>query len=234
MDTKALQLESRFSTPPNSLGYCGQGTAQAKFRKCIIEGKCVGVAKEATKFIVLHPYLKTISEITKQPKFSYKVIEAFWIGNNLLKKASLEDYDLLLDNFEKQGVPKFFVDDLRKNKPKTFIPSHLFQVLHVGVGKASGAVPFNLKTINNCMIRWGKVDKLEKNKAKIKLNSLKKDSQYKLIKKDMSIPYDPEVVSNIKVGSIVAVHWNMVIKVLTKREVDNLVFWTKEVLRRIQ
>jgi hypothetical protein len=233
MDIKALQFESRFSTPPNSLGYCGRGTAQAKFRTCIIDGKCEGVAEEATKFVVLHPYLKTISEITKQPKFSYKVIEAFWLGNNLLKKAKLADYDLLLNNFESQGVPKFFVDKLRENKPKVFIPSHLFQVLHVGVGRASGAVPFNMNSINNCMVRWGKVEKIDNNTARTRLNSLKKNCLYKLVRKTVNIPFEKDIVPNIKTGSVVAVHWNMVTKVLTKKEEKKLEYWTKEVLRLI-
>ena len=40
------------------------------------------------------------------------------------------------------------IDELRESPPKKFIPTHLFQVLHVGVGKASGSVEFNLETIN--------------------------------------------------------------------------------------
>ncbi|MDO8515049.1 MAG: hypothetical protein Q7S14_00985, partial [bacterium] len=62
------------------------------------------------------------------------------------------------------GVPDWLVDDLKNHPPKKFIPTHLFQVLHVGVGRASGSVPFNQETINNCMVsvqngaayHWGK------------------------------------------------------------------------------
>jgi len=245
MDTKALQLESRFSLPPNSLGYCGQNTAAAKFKLCITEGICSGVEEEVTRFIVLHPYLKLLAEISDQPMLSYPVIESYWIGNDLLKKAESAHYDLLLEYFLKQGVPDFFVEELRLKKPERFIPNHLFQVLHIGVGRASGAVPFNIQTINNCMIRWGKVEKItschsretkndKKTKfkcASVNLSSLQKiHESYHLTKLQETVPFNPELVPELKSGDTVAVHWNMIIKILTKEEEKNLIYWTKEVL----
>lgn len=231
MDIKALQLEARFSLPPNSLGYCGKDSAAEKFKDCITDGKCKGVGEELKHFIVLYPYLETIAKIAKSPVFSYQVIESYWIGNDLLKKAKPEHYDLLLKNFEKQGVPDFFVKELKQKPPKVFIPNHLFQVLHVGVGRASGAVPFNLQSINNCMIRWGEVIKLIDGKAVIDLHSLElKNKTYKLVICKETVPINMDLVQGIKTGHIVAVHWNMVIKILTKDEEKKLKYWTKQCL----
>jgi hypothetical protein len=150
MDITALQFCARFALSPNTLGYCGSKTANLK--DCIEKGNCDHVKKEIKKFIVLWPYLKTISEITGLDPFSYEVIEAYWLGNDLLKKVKNEDYEILLKNFIEQGVPKWLVSDLKKNPPKKFIPNHTFQVLFVGVGRASGAVPFNRTTVNKCLI----------------------------------------------------------------------------------
>ena len=102
------------------------------------------------------------------------------------------------EGFDK--VANFFVEELKEKLPEKFIPSHLFQVLHVGVGRASGAVPFNTKTINNCMIRWGKVKRLTQTKATIKLNSLttNRKNQYKLIKIEETVPYDNRLKNNLK------------------------------------
>lgn len=238
MDIKALQLESRFSLPPNSLGYCGKNTAAEKFKHCIRTGECKDVEEEVTHFIVLHPYLKLLADITYKPKFSYQIIEAYWTGNELLKKAKPEHYDALMNYFLEQGVPDFFVDELRHKQPKIFIPNHLFQVLHVGVGRASGAVPFNIHTINNCMIRWGKVVTLENNKANIILNSLDQINEnakiskikYKISKNKELIPFNYDLVPNLKIGDTVAVHWNMVIKILAKEEENKLEYWTKAVI----
>jgi hypothetical protein len=230
---KALQLESRFSLPPNSLGYCGRQSAAFKFKACIIKGECEGVKEEVTKFIVLHPYLKTLSKITGLPKFSLKIIEGYWIGNDILKTAKLKDYSILLNYFKKQGVPDFFVEELKNKKPEIFIPNHLFQVLHVGVGRASGAVAFNIKTINNCMIRWGKIQSLSKNIAKVELNSLKINNKksYSLTLINQSVPFDSKIVPDLKIGDSVAVHWNMIIKILTGNEENNLETWTKKVIK---
>jgi hypothetical protein len=229
---KALQLASRFSLSPNSLGYCGKKSASAKFKKCIIDNKCDEIKDELKNFIVLYPYLKTLSKILGKSYSSYPVIESYWLGNDELKKVRQKDYNLLLNNFVKQGVPDFFVEELRAKKPKRFIPNHLFHVLFVGVGKASGAVPFNLDSINNCMIRWGIVQKIFKNEALVILNSLKKkgENSYTLTKIKSLIPFDSKFTPDLIIGDIVAVHWNLIVKVLTQDEEKNLKFWTEKVL----
>ncbi|PIR43445.1 hypothetical protein COV24_02800 [candidate division WWE3 bacterium CG10_big_fil_rev_8_21_14_0_10_32_10] len=231
---QAVQLGSRFALPPNSLGYCGHDSAPEKFKECVIKGNCSSIKDEFTKFIVLYPYLKTISKITNLPINSYEVIESYWLGNDLLKKANLKHYDLLLENFKKQGVPDFLIQDLMKNKPKKFIPHHLFQVLHVGVGKASGSVPFNLDSINNCMIRWGSVLKINKNSLEVNLNSLDiKNNKYFLVSKLESQEFINGFLPNLKIGDTVAVHWKQVIKILKKEEIKNLEYWTNEILNYI-
>ncbi|KKS65276.1 MAG: hypothetical protein UV35_C0045G0006 [candidate division WWE3 bacterium GW2011_GWB1_42_6] len=157
----------------------------------------------------MHPYLRTLSKITGLPKFSYKVVESYWLGNDKLLKAKNKDYPTLLNFFTKQGVPEWFVAELKSEKPKKFIPTHLFQVLHVGVGRASGSVPYNLESINNCMIRWGKVKKVNKKTAIVSLNSLK------------------------KVKGVLTAHWKQIVKILTEDEIEKIAYWTDEVLKTI-
>lgn len=231
MDQKALQLAARFSLPPNSLGYCGKNTAPAKFIDCVINGNCADVTDELRKFIVLNPYLETLTNITGLDAFSYPVIEAYWIGNDELKKTKQEDYHLLLENFAKQGVPVWLVADLKKNVPTRFIPTHLWQVLHVGVGRASGSVPYNLKTINNCMIRWGKVTTIDKERMAVNLNSLSKNKTgYSLTVSSQTFAYRSGFLPKVAAEDTVAIHWRQVVKKLTKTEVSNLEFWTNEVI----
>lgn len=235
MDKKALILESRFSLPPNFLGYCGQKTAHENFKKCITAGDCTGVPREVTKFIVLYPYLKTLSSVTGLSKLSYPVVESYWFGNDKLSLAKNEHYDLLLDNFLRQGVPDFFVEELRAKKPTVFIPSHLFHVLHIGVGRASGAVPFNMDSINNCMIRWGKIIEITNNSALVDLHSLKTNKTcYVLFKHKEVIPIDHELTPGLKQNQTVAVHWKLIVKKLTSEETEKLDYWTKKVISIIK
>ncbi len=233
MNTKALQLASRFSLPPNSLGYCGHNTAPEKFNSCVINGNCAGVEEELEKFIVLHPYLKTIAELTGKSKFDHEVIEAYTIGNSLLDKIPENGYAKLLDNFLEQGVPDFFVEQLRTEIPKKFIPTHLFQVLHVGVGRASGSVPFNLDSANNCMVRWGNITKVNNSELTVVLNTLEgnlEKKSLKIINKHETLNFNEGFTPKLKVGSTIAVHWNQVIKSLTEKEVEKIDYWTNKVL----
>jgi hypothetical protein len=234
MDTKALQLNSRFALPPNSLGYCGKDSAPEKFKSCVTKGDCKSAADEFKHFIVLWPYLKTISKITELPKLSYQAVESYWLGNDSLKKAKNKDYPILLGNFAKQGVPKWLVEELKSKKPSKFIPTHLFQVLHVGVGRASGSVPYNIETINNCMVRWGKVTKMGKTQVMVELNSLKKvGKSFRLTKLEEKASLVPDFVPDLKLGETVIVHWKQMIKRLEQSEIEKIAYWTKEVLQAL-
>ena len=148
--------------------------------------------------------------------------------------AKGEHYDLLLENFLAQGVPAWLVDELKQRRPKIFIPSHLFQVLHVGVGRASGAVPFNLDSMNNCMIRWGKVEEIVGGDAVININSLKQENgKHTLTVLKETVPFNSILTPGLKTGDLVAVHWKQVIKILTAAEEKNLSFWTTEVIQSL-
>lgn len=233
-NTKALKLAARFAMPPNTLGYCGSETAPQKFNSCVINGKCKGVDKELENFIVLHPYLVTIAQLTGKSKFDYDVIEAYCIGNKLLHNMPPFGYDLLLQHFKEQGVPPWFIDDLKKQQPQRFIPHHLFQVLHVGVGKASGAVPFNLDSINNCMVRWGPVIEINKKEVSVNLHQLKLEGKkYQIETKLGMFDFSNEFLGEVKIGDFVAVHWNQVIKVLTLEEEKNLSYWTHKIIKYV-
>ncbi|NMB69735.1 hypothetical protein GYA27_00835 [candidate division WWE3 bacterium] len=233
--TESLQLLSRYSLPPNSLGYCGKGSAPEKFKLCIIDGICDGIEEELTHFIVLHPYLKTISALSKKDKFDYEVGECFWLGNDLINSATIEHYELLLNNFIAQGIPDSFVKELRQKKPKQFIPFHLFQVLHVGVGKSSGAVPFNLETINNCMIRWGRVTSIENNFLTADLNSVEIfENKYRLTKIPYRGEFNSKLVPNLKVGDTISIHWGVVNKILTEKEEQNLSYWSQKTVETVE
>jgi len=222
-DIKALQLVSRFSLPPNSLGFCGKDSAAERLKECVIFGKCENVEEELSHFITLYPYLKTISEIIGLPAFSYPVVESYWLGNEELKKAKPEHFELLLENFAKQGVPEGTIAEFRKNKPKVFIPHHFFQVLTVST---------EVGHINDCMIRWGEVKKIEGGKIFVDIAVLEcQKGDYKLKNREEEFKFYPAFLLGLKAGDTVAVHWKQAVKILTEEEENNLSFWTEKILR---
>ncbi len=233
-ETEALQFVSRFALPPNSLKFCGRGSTPEIFKKCIIGGDCSGVTEEIDKFIVLNPYLSTIAKIAGKDKYSYSVMESYWLGNDDLRKAKQEHYSILLTALKKQGVPSEVIEKLRVKKPKKFIPFHLFHILHAGVDQTSGTISDNLDAINNCMIRWGKVVKLGRKYLTVNLNSLKLNGkQLKLTLKESKCQFIPDFFEDLKKGDVVAVHWKLAVKKINKKEISEILFWTKKVMKQI-
>lgn len=232
MDTKALQLLSKFSLPPNALHYCGHDTAQQAFKSCITQKNCDQVPQEVKKFIVLWPYLKTLGQALNKDPFSYEIIEAYWFGNHLLEQIQPNHYDLLLQNLQNQGVPDFLLQEIKSKRPDPFIPVHLFNILHVGVGKASGAVPFNLQSINNCMIRWGVIKTMDQHQATLDLVSIVTEKPpYKLATSQTTLPIDPNLTPHLNLKDIVAVHWNQIVHILTPMEQTQLSYWTNALIQ---
>lgn len=228
MNNSGAKLCCYFSRQPNYLGYCGRESAKDTFRKCLLTGDCDDIPEEVNQFIVLNPYLETIAEITHHPKLSKEVVECFWLGNDLLKQCKPEHYALLLKNLEKQGVPSFLIDEIRPKVPKPFIPIHLFNIMHVGVGRASGSVPFNLESINHCMIRWGHV--VSKGQGKAIIDAVELSNANKVVPSTITTSYDEELFPELKTGDHVAIHWNSIAKVLNEIELKKLIYWTKEFL----
>jgi hypothetical protein len=237
MGMNVLQLCARFAFSPNQLGYCGLDSAQKAFYDCIVNGKCEAVREEMKQFKALYPYLKTIGEVLNKDWLDYEVVEAYWLGNESLKKFKPEHYEILIKNLAAQGLPDFFIEEIGKKKPKTFIPLHLFNVLHIGVGQITGSVKYNLENVNNCMVRWGEVlETDEKRKSvQVMLKSLiNPKSGYQITNIKYQIIYVPEFLPDLIKGSTVAVHWGQVVKVLEKVEVENLEKWTKTVLTSLE
>lgn len=235
MDKRSLRLASLFAYSPNYHGYCGLESANSGFRKCIMKGNCDDVPEELKNFITLYPYIVTISKVRKLELYDYKVIEAYWIGNDLLKDFPLSAYEILIEEFQKQGVPKWLTDDLSKRKPKKFIPHHLFQVLHVGVGQASGSVPFNIKSINECMIKYGKIKSLQEGYLVVDLLKLQIiRNKYVVRTVSEKVTINNALFFKPKVDSCICTHWGHIVKCLSQIEEKKLQFWTKEVLSIVQ
>ncbi len=221
MDTKALQLASRFALAPNALGFCGKQSAPAKLAHCISSGNCADVAEELKHFRTLWPYLLTIAEISGREPLSHSVVEAYWLGNSILRKARPRHFDTLLQHLANQGVPKEEIERMRRDAPKAFIPFHLWQVLLAG--------SHNTEQINQCMVRWGKVLEVHQSTVVVDLWVLAETNR--LERRETTLKFKSSLVPNLRVGDTIATHWGWVSKTLTQQEARHLSFWTRRVLK---
>lgn len=86
------------------------------------------------------------------------------------------------------------------------------------------------------MIRWGKVTQILDDRLHIHVFSLvgkianNAPGNIHLIETETTANYHKSFLPNLKIGDVVAVHWNQAIKILEAGEVEKLSYWTKEVI----
>ncbi len=239
MDKQGLLLCARYSVAPNFFGYCGpdENPSLVDHLKEQIADK--EVSSILSKFDTLYQYLIFIATENKiRDPFDKKVVEAYWIGNSLLHKASNSDYIALLHeklSLEHKIGMKKFQPIKRKILSNHFYPHHSFHVFNIF--KRTGYDPSNhtLETMDSCRISFGKVkNKIPKVKSvlverrplilvntKLRLGSSKV--------KEISFNYKGRSFHNgLKEGDWVSFHWGFVCDVLTHQQVKNLEFYTQK------
>ena len=159
------ELCARFSYITNKLQYCGPESCTEKIYSFITEGKYREDVLEALKkFEGLLPYLSVISD----DPFSYKAVEAYWIGNELLDKFTKKDMVKVIKNLVKNGLPQFLGEKLISKLKKGFVPHHSFNVFFVGVGQLTGSVATTAENMDKCRISCGRVEEIYKKKMIIR------------------------------------------------------------------
>lgn len=234
MNQNGLALCSRFAYPPNSLSLCGPNkqknlkwyTETAKIDK--------GTSEILSKFTTLFPYLTLIAvENNIRDPFSIKVVEAYWLGNNLLNIVRKQKYiHTLSDNI---GLRKKLKG---KNLESVFqkvisggLPHHSYHVLNIY--KRTGHLDINhtIETMDACIINWGKIVKINIGSLVIKTKPLRivgnklafdKPLMRKIIAqgdKDLSF-------SKLKVGDWISYHWGYFCQKLNSYQLHNLTYYT--------
>src|SRR6185312_16310722 len=100
MSPSGAVLFARYAYPPNELGYCGPGGAAAMLEPLATEE----ITRRAAGFDGAWTYLEFIAEAAGlADPLDERVVEAYWIGSDLLAKADPAGLvDRLLDRFRGQ------------------------------------------------------------------------------------------------------------------------------------
>ncbi|MBI2133400.1 hypothetical protein HYU11_01820 [Candidatus Woesearchaeota archaeon] len=235
-DYSGVELCSRYSRVPNSLGFCGPSDVQDSFLKCILEKECDDARSSLAKFEGLYPYLDFISGKHGRDPFDPEVVEAYWLGNKLLDGFSRAEFSGHLDRLVSVGLPSFLADKLKKNLPEAPFPSHLFNVVFVGVGNITGSVLPNIENMDNCRVSCVEVVEVRKTALFTKHNPLVKKGESLAIGKDVEkkINYDSRLFRDLSAGDFVSVHWNHACEQLSNGRKRRLEEYTERVLGGIQ
>lgn len=233
------KIAALYGLIPNRLGFCGP---RQEILKEFLVGKLgiVDVIPVLEKFEAAYSYYELIAQKNKikTGPFNKKVVEAYWIGNELLEKVTADDLrQLIIKKFTKPGLlSKKEAEVKAKSIPKNSKPHHSFHVLILGSITGRVDLSGDTKLKDTCRINWGRTIKIlnaKKQKAKITVqcHSLVGEKIIKLgkaVKKE--VIWDKEILPLLKVGDWISLHWNHAIQILREEDLINLHKYTQNTL----
>ena len=217
-----VQLGARFSLATNRLNYCGPADAEPALYAAIVGPQGTDAARRALSgFEALMPYLEAIGAKHGLDPFDERVVEAYWVGNDLLDPFGRDDFRRLLDALVRRGLPRPIADRLAAHLPARPIPHHLFHVAFVGVGAVTGHVPTTLPNMESCRPAWASViapgpgpeltverPSLVVDRGRLGFGAVRR----------LGLRFDPAVVPGVHAGHEVAIHWGWPALVLSARQ----------------
>jgi hypothetical protein len=228
-------LFARYAHPPNALGYCGPADPAA-----LLESASVWDLDElghlASQFEGAWPYLQLIAASNGSPDpLDARVVEAYWVGNELLARVSAGDLSRSLEGrFERRAGRRF--GTLVAAAPAGGVAQHSFHVFAVypwlGLLRAGMDGP-PLEVLDRCRIRWGWVVEVAGDRALVRNRRLSFDGSRLVLG-----PSRTEQVRlgaggvdhglDLRPGDAVSLHWDWVCDRLSPRSLR----WLRGCTRR--
>lgn len=219
---------------PNRLHYCGPDANREVLAYMKNGTSNTGLHYLLKSFQTLYPYLRHIAwnNNIKDP-FDDRVVEAYWIGNELLERVNKKKfYHYLLEEQKikkKHGI-RFF-DSLTETLKIQAVPHHSFHVFNAW--KHTGSLEEIVNNLDSCRISWGKVIEIDGANITIETEPLvynysqKQFSFGELIQKKISRGLDANYeIEQLKIGQMITLHWGMPCEVITSTQLDTLKKYT--------
>ena len=216
----------RYGFMPNRLRYCGGDDNRTLFEYGLAHVVDGGLSPLLRRFTGALPYLQLIARANNlADPFDDRVVEAYWIGNELLDGVEVRQlYDALLERFGKQlqGRTKELV--LGK-APAGARPHHSFHVLDVH--SRVGELDNSLALMENCRVSWGWVVCLEGAEAIVERQPLVlQDGKLMLgpARRDRMVRQvdGRGFADEAQPGDWVTLHWGWVCETINERQRRNL------------
>lgn len=134
---KGLESAVAYGLAPNALGFCGPQCGEEMKLAGFFEGKISTgeIRKILTRFEAAYSYLELIAQKNKIiDPFDERVVEAFWIGNELLDVVTAEDIKkMAIQKFSRPGLlSKNEIAKRLENISSGSRPHHSFHVYVFG------------------------------------------------------------------------------------------------------
>ncbi len=221
----------RYAFMPNRLRYCGTDDNRTLFEYGIEQVVDGGLTPLLRGFTGALPYLHLIARSNGiADPFDDRVVEAYWIGNDLLTGVEVRQlHDALTERFGKQLQGRTR-DWVLGKAPAGARPHHNFHVFDVH--SRVGELGHTIETMDQCRISWGRVMRVDGAELEVERQPLV------LVDGKLALgPCRPERVARqvegrgfadaASAGDWVSLHWGWVCEVITSRQQTNLSRYTR-------
>ena len=226
----------RYAFMPNRLQYCGGDDNRTILEYAVAdvrEPPLVGMLK---KFTGALPYLALIARGNGiADPFDERVVEAYWLGNELLEKVEARAlHDDLRARYGTRLSPKI-MERVAAKAPAGARPHHSFHVFDVWRQAERGKADV-LAMMDSCRISWGTVTAVDGGELVVQ--------RPPVVLRDGALELDPPrservtrmlegrgFVADAKIGDIVSLHWSWACEVLTPAQQQTLERYTRLHLR---
>ena len=165
MTAPGALLFGKYAFPPNQLGYCGPDDHQALLEYVAAKEVDKGLVELERRFEGAYPYLRLIAEANRiGDPFDERVVEAYWIGNELLERVEAQPmHDSLRARFApRMRSPEFgWLSSKLEHGARPHHNFHVFDVyMRAGLMNDERA-RIAIETMDSCRISWGRVEAVE-------------------------------------------------------------------------
>lgn len=223
-------LFARYAYPPNALGYCGTGDGREWLQIAdgavpITEPITEPIAERARSFDGAWPYLEFLAAVGGGPDpLGEAVTRAYWVGTDLLDRVDPAAFAAFARRAfgDQRGADWSCLAPADPNP----LPHHSFHVFvvypWVGVLRRTGS-PRALEVLDRCRIRWGRVESVDGDLARVRTRPLTWDGSVIGIGEPVAetvrwADRGRSLLPRVDVGDVVSLHWEWVCDVLTPQE----------------
>ncbi|MFH0907121.1 MAG: DUF6390 family protein [bacterium] len=236
LNNKGILRCAQYAFMPNKFNFCGPDKNKDLFYYCKNNESDKGLNSILSGFQVLYPYLKLIAYSNKiKDVFDERVVEAYWIGNQLLDNINkstlywhLRDEQQLKNKLNKKLFKKV-IDKIAFGAK----PHHSFHVLNIWKRTGNLDIMHTLNSMDLCRISWGRIKKINKSEIEVDYQPLVLENDN--LKLGNLVPqkvlYEINgsgFLKNPKIGQVISFHWGFACEVLNEFQVKNLEKYTKE------
>lgn len=172
------------------------------------------------EFRIMFPYLLLIAETNGLNPFSPEVVEAYFIGNELLDRVPIDKVEDVVNQMYERKI----------SLKNGFVPHHNFHLLTVLPKAEDQVIPPAL--LNFCMVRVGKVVRIESDGIIVSAGYIQRSNNgLEIVERREIIERKSVFVENLRIGNRVAIHWQHICEKLSPEQEKRLEMYTSRALK---